>query len=114
MHRHFTFLFSIIMTRQEQFDSSAREAERISAKIYKLYCGACDANDSEEEQFFLESRTKLDISLEALKEQKQELARVDEDDLSNSDLVEFNNKINSLLRKIEELSEENREFLYNY
>lgn len=101
-------------TRREEFDYFARETERISAKIYKLYCRACDGNDSEEAQYFLESKSQLDESLKVLKEQKEELARVDEDDLSDSELIKFNDKLVSLLEKIEALNEENRGFLYDY
>lgn len=99
------------MTRQDEFDYSAREAERISAKIYKLYCGT---NDEEDQEYFLDSREELDKALEALKEEKQALSRIDEEELSEQEFLVHNKKITSLLERIQILIEENKEFLYDY
>ena len=51
------------MTRQEEFDFAAKEAEKISAKIYKLYCGT---NDEEDQKYFLDSREILDEILKKI------------------------------------------------
>ena len=99
------------MTRQEEFDYSAREAEKISAQIYKLYCRE---TDEEDQKYFLDSREELDKALEVLKEEKKSLARVDEEELSEQELVDHNTKISSLLERIQSLVEENQGFLYNY
>ena len=97
------------MTRQDEFDYCAREAERISAKIYKLYCGT---NDEEDQKYFLDSREELDKALEALKEEKRALSRIDEEELSEQEFLAHNKKISSLLERIQSLVEENQRFLY--
>jgi|GEM_PF-3038637 hypothetical protein len=99
------------MTRQDEFDYSAREAERISAKIYKLYCGT---NDEEDQEYFLDSREELDKALEALKEEKLALSRIDEEELTEQEILDHNKKITSLLERIQIVIEENKEFLYDY
>lgn len=50
------------MTRQEEFDFAAKEAEKISAKIYKLYCGT---NDEEEltEKELIKHNIRINIIL---------------------------------------------------
>lgn len=97
------------MTRQEEFDYSTREAERISAKIYKLYCGT---NDEEDQKYFLDSREELDKALEAFKEEKKSLEKIDEKELSEQEFLTHNTKISSLLERIQSLVEENQRFLY--
>lgn len=97
------------MTRQEEFDFAAKEAEKISAKIYKLYCGT---NDEEDQKYFLDSREELDKALEAFKEEKNSLERIDEKELSEQEFLVHNTKISSLLERIQSLVEENQRFLY--
>lgn len=99
------------MTRKEEFDYYAREAERISAKIYKLYCRTDDEADQE---FFLDERESLEHILKNLKEEKISLSRIDEEELSEQEILDHNKKITSLLERIQIVIEENKEFLYNY
>lgn len=98
------------MTWQEEFDYSAREVEKISAKIYKIYCRE---NDKEEQKYLLNCREKLDKALKKFKEEKNTLEKKDEEKSSKKD-VKHNWKILSLLKRIQSLVEENQGFLYNY
>lgn len=99
------------MTRQEEFNYLANQAERISAKIYKLYCWT---NKEEDQDYFLDSREMFEKTLEALKEEKFCLARIDEEELQEKDLIEHNKKISSLLERLEKLIKNNQRFLFIY
>ncbi len=99
------------MTRQEEFDFAAKEAEKISAKIYKLYCGT---NDEEDQKYFLDSREILDETLKFLKEKKYYLSKIDEEELTEKELIKHNIRINIILKWIQDLIYENQGFLYNY
>lgn len=99
------------MTRQEEFDFAAKEAEKISAKIYKLYCRT---NDEEDQKYFLDSREILDETLKFLKEKKYYLSKIDEEELTEEELIKHNIRINIILKWIQDLIYENQGFLYNY
>ena len=98
------------MTRQEEFDYSAREIEKISSKIYATYCRE---NDKEEQKYLLNCREKLEKALKKLKEEKNTLEKIDEKKWADKN-VKNNWKILSLLKRIQSLVEENQGFLYNY